>query len=888
LYSSGSAGIDVGSSRSNGFKVTDTAGLIGPGASTPGFRSWTEGGGINFLADASRWVGSNQNLTFGLTGDLHHSTAVFDTTVPVANAQAASGQSNTFTLRGSSTYANPNFYLQTFALADFSHYDFTNNFTIPGAHGSTNGNGYEFGGMIGKIFPLLTSLDSKKQPNIGDYALFLDASSHYAYRNANIDPFTDTTGLVTGAAHVAYNDFGAHLRLAASVLGPQSVWQPYIGVTMDRLVGVDATGEIPAQAALPADKLTFNPSPNFWGGELGLNVLTPGGVTFGARGFYQASADISTIGGNLFMTIPLSVLAANTDSGIRIAPVPGMLVKAPPPPPATTWSWAGLYLGGHVGGALNIAKFSDPFGTPISGDIVRSPGFLGGGQIGYNWQAPGSRWIFGVEADASLMSSDGSNVCFATSAAIVNTNCRVRPRATGAFTGRVGYAFGPDGRTLLYGKAGVAWAHDTIGMDLNVGGINPASAAAPLLSNSQSVTLWGGTVGVGVERALTPAWSVKVEYDYVDLGHSNIANLGNVSILPLPPFTIGVVAPGTSSVSQNIQEVKVGLNYKWGADPWASGLNASPQAFPNVLSSTGWEVEGGSRYFGSWGQFQKDFGDFKSLGLPNTSGFSRLTYKDLQTNSGEFFGRIDTPWNLFVKGYLGGGVTNNGHMNDEDNVDIFGPVVAAYSNTLSPAVDGNIRYGAIDGGYDFLRGYGYKVGAFGGYFAFNQTMNAFGCVVIASVNCTPNPLPTSGSPTITETDKWQAVRIGLSAEAMLSDRVKISGEAAYLPWVSFNGLDQHFIGNTGVLTKLFPASGTGNGVQLEALVSYYLTRQWSVGLGGRYWGMWTTPNGQFNCTVGCAATPTAPQYFRAQVEQIGAFVQTSYKFDWGGSAIATR
>src|SRR5215469_15338959 len=66
------------------------------------------------------------------------------------------------------------------------------------------------------------------------------------------------------------------------------------------------------------------------------------------------------------------------------------------------------------------------------------------------------------------------------------------------------------------------------------------------------------------------------------------------------------------------------------------------------------------------------------------SDVSRLTYSNTQTNSGEFFGRIDTPWNVFVKGYVGGGGTNTGRMNDEDNVVVFGPVVAAYSNTLSP------------------------------------------------------------------------------------------------------------------------------------------------------------------------------------------------------------
>jgi ABC transporter substrate binding protein len=156
-------------------------------------------------------------------------------------------------------------------------------------------------------------------------------------------------------------------------------------------------------------------------------------------------------------------------------------------------------------------------------------------------------------------------------------------------------------------------------------------------------------------------------------------------------------------------------------------------------------------------------------------------------------------------------------MNDEDNVSTLGlALLVAYSNRLSPAVTGGIGYGAIDGGFDFLRGSEYRVGVFAGYFVFNQAMNAFGCTAIASVICTPNPVPTSGSPVITENDKWDAVRIGIAAETMLTNLVKISGEAAYLPGVQFNGVDRHFIGNTGVLTEIFPASGKRNGVQLEA------------------------------------------------------------------------
>ena len=70
----------------------------------------------------------------------------------------------------------------------------------------------------------------------------------------------------------------------------------------------------------------------------------------------------------------------------------------------------------------------------------------------------------------------------------------------------------------------------------------------------------------------------------------------------------------------------------------------------------------------------------------------------------EFFGRIDTPWDLFVKGYVGGGTSGHSHLNDEDFLVGLGGGPFPYSNTLSPIVDGRIGYRAIDAGYDFLRG----------------------------------------------------------------------------------------------------------------------------------------------------------------------------------------
>jgi len=122
---------------------------------------------------------------------------------------------------------------------------------------------------------------------------------------------------------------------------------------------------------------------------------------------------------------------------------------------APVWNWAGFYIGGHVGGGAGNANFSDPFGGSIYGDNVSTPVFLAGGQIGYNFQK--DNWVFGLEGDASWASSDGTSTCLAVSGFYVSSNCHSNPGFFASVAGRVGYALGPLGRTLVYAKGGAAF-----------------------------------------------------------------------------------------------------------------------------------------------------------------------------------------------------------------------------------------------------------------------------------------------------------------------------------------------------------------------------------------------------------------------------------------------
>jgi opacity protein-like surface antigen len=556
-------------------------------------------------------------------------------------------------------------------------------------------------------------------------------------------------------------------------------------------------------------------------------------------------------------------------AGFALMLTPGFAVAADMPdvtrPPPVLWSWTGLYLGGHIGAGFGNSSFSDPAGPPIYGGTVRTSAASGGGQIGFNWQIPNSAFVLGIEADADVISSNGSGTCFASSGFFISANCRVRPDAGGSFTGRAGYATGQSGRTLVYVKGGVAWLDEAIDITTN-------NAFAPYSPSSIDGTRWGWTVGAGVERALTPAWSFRLEYDYANFGNVGMATPASFfQVAPPSPFGYLPTAGGTTSVGQSLQTVKVGLNYKFGQDidaRWQPSdtdyhLRGTTDA-PYVPEA---EVEVGGRVWYSSGRFQKDLSTAQSQTAPSLL-VSRLTY-DSSAASGELFGRIDTTSNIFVKGFVGGGKILSGTMHDEDW--LLGNGQVPYSNTQS-SVGGDLAYGTFDVGYSLFRGRSANVGGFIGFNYYEENKSAYGCSQIANPfsDCAPAiPNSTLG---ITEDDKWYSLRIGVNGTVTLADRLKLTADAAYLPVVAFRGTDDHLL-RTDVSNMISPESGAGQGVQLEAILSYAFSDAFSVGAGGRYWAMWAP-----SASTNIFSTPCPCQGLPVSTERYGGFVQASYKF----------
>jgi outer membrane immunogenic protein len=154
-----------------------------------------------------------------------------------------------------------------------------------------------------------------------------------------------------------------------------------------------------------------------------------------------------------------------------------------------SWTWAGLYVGGSGGyGWGNAGKFTvySGGGTTLSNDFVPQ-GAMSGGQFGYNWQE--GRIVLGIEAD--FQGSDiGGHVTVGGIPARTAFEWFITARARAGFT--------PASDTLIYITGGIANGMDPSSHDHDVKG--------------------GYVLGGGVEYALSPKLSAKVEYQFVNFG----------------------------------------------------------------------------------------------------------------------------------------------------------------------------------------------------------------------------------------------------------------------------------------------------------------------------------------------------------------------------------
>jgi outer membrane immunogenic protein len=271
--------------------------------------------------------------------------------------------------------------------------------------------------------------------------------------------------------------------------------------------------------------------------------------------------------------------------------------KAPGPVPVCTWCgfYVGLNAGSTWGDDNSVAVTSD-----LVNDLVAAPasygaasaagalgsvpsgnrsGFIGGGQIGYNWQLSGT-WLVGFEDDIQGISGNGNGTLgnstpvgpgtFFGNPDVVTTSIASTHKLDylGTVRGRLGYLFTP--AFLVYGTGGLAYggvkASTTITQSNNDCSFSPVSCIQSAVSAGGAISEMraGWTAGAGLEWLFTRQWSAKVEYLHYDLGSVTFANglleTGNGTFA-----TAGGPAIVSSAASTQFRGdlVRAGVNFHW-------------------------------------------------------------------------------------------------------------------------------------------------------------------------------------------------------------------------------------------------------------------------------------------------------------------------------------
>jgi outer membrane immunogenic protein len=257
------------------------------------------------------------------------------------------------------------------------------------------------------------------------------------------------------------------------------------------------------------------------------------------------------------------------------APEPAQTGTYKDDPGSPVLNWTGFY-GGINGGygwsvdsssifALAVVEIRRVHGEVISPTthFDKSGGF-GGGQIGYNIQR--DRIVFGIETDFEGGNIRGKGSAFAETPltqgrgappfANASTSKESSLEWFGTVRGRLGYSYD---RALIYFTGGFAYG--------GVGGRASATLedanGVHSFTGNPSATRAGYVLGGGLEYSLTPDWSLKAEYQYIDFGdsHGFVFFQDNAGA--------GNLAKGIFEISQKYDTVRLGLNYHIppGAEP---------------------------------------------------------------------------------------------------------------------------------------------------------------------------------------------------------------------------------------------------------------------------------------------------------------------------------
>jgi outer membrane immunogenic protein len=289
---------------------------------------------------------------------------------------------------------------------------------------------------------------------------------------------------------------------------------------------------------------------------------------------------------------------------------------------AAIFDWSGFYLGAHGGYAWSGNRI-DSSHLLFPADFSSGGGF-GGVQFGYNSQfAP--HWLIGSEIDFSFGRATGDATQSIPGRFGLNVdNAQNKIGPFGTVRARFGYV---QDRALFYVTGGAMWIYNKYrdGTFLIAG----AQVLGPIFSNVITSYDVGWVWGGGVEYAVDPHWSFKLEYLHTSFGQSRNTSISQFYVSD-PKLSV----------------LRVGVNYRFGgADVPAF---APQKSAPAVADWNGGYIGLHGGY--GWARFDQPivlgFGGSNETRIDATGGFGGLQggYNWLFAPHGLFGLELDSSW----------------------------------------------------------------------------------------------------------------------------------------------------------------------------------------------------------------------------------------------------
>jgi outer membrane immunogenic protein len=258
----------------------------------------------------------------------------------------------------------------------------------------------------------------------------------------------------------------------------------------------------------------------------------------------------------------LSLAAVATLSVPATAADMRMPTKAPMMAPAPAFTWQGFYVGGSLGArSADIDWTTTNFGiavppaapaalVPVGRGSYDSSTFRVGAYAGYNFLISPT-WLLGFEADVAW--GDGSktlNSIPGLGAAGLGDSSSVGHTWDASIRARVGALLNPN--WLLYATGGFAWQHVEANLVCvaSCPVINFGAFSIGNMRGSDSETLNGWTLGLGIEGRISGNWIARAEYRYSDYGSWSPRFAGN---------NVGLIA----DIEVTTHTALLGLGYKF-------------------------------------------------------------------------------------------------------------------------------------------------------------------------------------------------------------------------------------------------------------------------------------------------------------------------------------